>query len=118
MLAGLLLLGCAVPGTAVALLGWHEAGQNVTRAAAVEKRLFKAEVVATRLQTIYLSGDARRIRTAGFGFDFVIDSGLWALCATTVGDPSDSMVGSCVDCSQCSKGCGFTDRSTLPTVSW
>ncbi|KAK3900682.1 hypothetical protein C8A05DRAFT_45520 [Staphylotrichum tortipilum] len=63
----------------------------------MEKRLFNAEVIATRLQTIYLSGDARRIRTAGFGFDFVIDSGLWAPLRDY--------------------RCGFTDRSSLPTVS-
>lgn len=113
-----LVLGFLGQTTALALSSREGLDQNVTRAMLDKRAEIGMAVVPTVLRTIFISGDARRPRTADLGFVFAIESGLWALCPTTVENPIDCMVGSCVDNFLCSKGCGFTDRNTLPTVRW
>lgn len=118
ILTGLLLLSGVGHGAALALSGRPEPDQHATKAAVIDKRSMRIAVIATRLQTIFRSGDARRARTADFGFDFRIEAGLWGLCATTVVDAAECMAGMCVDNNLCSTGCGFTDSTTMATLTW
>ncbi|KAH6623830.1 hypothetical protein F5144DRAFT_606288 [Chaetomium tenue] len=112
--AGLLFLGGLGQTAALALSGGREHHHNGTTAT-LDPRAFQIAVLSTRLDTIYLSGNPRKSRTADFGFNFRIHGGVWAPCPVTVTDPADCMVGSCVDNLLCPDGCGFTD-GTLPTI--
>jgi len=115
---GVYVLSVLGQTTALALFGRENVGHNATEANLDKRAEIGVAVVPTVLRTIYLSGDARRPRTADLGFVFAIESGLWGLCRTPVENAIDCMVGTCVDNFLCSKGCGFTDRTTLPTVRW
>jgi hypothetical protein len=115
--AGLLLLGCVGETAGLVLSGWQEPDHNIT-AAAPDKRSVGLNIVSTRLDTIYLSGDPRKSRTADFGFHFRIIGRLWAPCPVAEVNPDDCMVGVCVDNFLCSTGCGFPDETSLSTISW
>ena len=116
LVAGLLLLGGIGEIAALALSGGREHHHNGTTVT-LDPRAFQIAVLSTRLDTIYLSGNPRKSRTADFGFNFRIHGGVWAPCPITVTDPAECMVGSCVDNLLCPDGCGFTD-GTLPTIRW
>ncbi|KAK3291857.1 uncharacterized protein B0H64DRAFT_241891 [Chaetomium fimeti] len=114
--AGLLLvLGGLGETAALVLSRWQEPHSNVTTAT-LDPRSFGIAVLSSRLNTIYLSGDPRKSRTADFGFDFRIYGQVWAPCPVTIADARECMVESCVDNLLCPDGCGFTD-GTLSTLS-
>ncbi|KAH6847061.1 hypothetical protein B0I37DRAFT_374197 [Chaetomium sp. MPI-CAGE-AT-0009] len=118
IVAGLLFfLGGLGETTALVLSERQEPHRHVTTAT-LDQRAIGLAVISTRLETIYLSGNPRKSRTADFGFDFrIYNMEVWAPCPVTVGDAGrECMVGSCVDNLLCPDGCGFTD-GTLPTLS-
>lgn len=97
---------------------WQQPHLNIRRDEEESSNKIQLAVIKTRHETIWISGDARKPRTAGFGFDFQIKDGLWGLCATTVSNKADCMVGSCFDGFLCTTGCGYTTRTNVNAITW
>ncbi|KAL2268207.1 hypothetical protein VTJ83DRAFT_3053 [Remersonia thermophila] len=123
--AWLLFAGCFRQATGAALFGgWHEPAQNTTtKAGDLERRVpgeMNAMFVTTAFETIWLNGDPRRPRTAGFGMDFRVyeRAGVWAPCPTTVARADMcNMVGYCVDTYLCSTGCGNPSATDVKSIT-
>ncbi|KAK3401523.1 hypothetical protein B0T20DRAFT_346579 [Sordaria brevicollis] len=72
------------------------------------------------MSTIFLGGDSAKPKTASSGYAAQIDiiNDIWGFCPTSAPVQKCGLPGSCVDSHACSKGCGFTDDSSLPTITW
>ncbi|KAL2114940.1 hypothetical protein VTJ04DRAFT_10603 [Mycothermus thermophilus] len=117
-----LLAGCVRPATAAALSNRHLEHENVATRTNGElfprDRLgFTAAVAPFTFETIWVSGDPRRSRTAGFGMNFQVDDGLFAPCPTAATDVQRCLVAGCVDTFLCSEGCGQMDRTDLTIIT-
>ncbi|KAJ4397959.1 hypothetical protein N0V85_006410 [Neurospora sp. IMI 360204] len=71
------------------------------------------------MSTIFLGGDSSKPKTASAGYAAQVDiiNDIWGFCPTSAPVQKCGLPGSCVDTHACSKGCGFTDDSSLPTIT-
>jgi hypothetical protein len=111
MVAGLLLFLGGLGETSALVLSERQEPHHRVTTATLDQRTLGIAVLSSRLNTIYLSGNPRKSRTADFGFEFRIHGGVWAPCPVTVTDARECVVGACVDNLLCPGGCGFTKSS-------
>ena len=95
--------------------GWRNGG-----AGQQERRQAITPFLPPPMPTIFLNGDSSRPKTASAGYAAQVDiiNDIWGFCPTSAPVQKCGLPGSCVDSHACSKGCGFTDDSSLPTITW
>lgn len=94
--------------------GWRNKGVGQERRQAITPFL------PPPMSTIFLDGDSSKPKTASAGYSAQIDiiNDIWGFCPTSAPVQKCGLPGSCVDSHACSNGCGFTDDSSLLTITW